>query len=221
VQAGDAMALLGALSSLLDLAPADSVRLVVFSLDRQKEIYRRDGFTLQQLEAVRQAMFNLQLGIVDFQTLQHPEGRADLLASLVNGELEAQSPSDAVVFLGPHTQSDDRLSAEMGSREPGAPRFFYLQYQRPATFAAAIGQIQVRTGRAASLHSASSEPRSNQNAAPAPGPEVVLPSIDPYYMEHAPRDSIVRLVAALKGKTVVVRTPDEFARAMTLIAHGK
>jgi hypothetical protein len=34
------------------------------------------------------------------------------------------------------------------------------------------------------------------------------------------RDTIERLVAGLKGKTLVVRTPGEFAKAMKLIARA-
>ncbi len=222
MQASDAVTLLGALSSLLDLAPADSVRLVVFNLDRQKEIYRRDHFTPDQMEAVRQAMFNLRLGIVDFQTLQHPEGRADLLAGLVNKELEAQNPSDAVVFLGPHSEADDKLSADMESRGAGAPRFFYLQYQRPAMLEAAWGRLQGRVARRGTLQGAPSALRPRQNDTDTSGADAILPPIDPgYMMEDTPHDSIERVVAVLKGKTQVVRTPDEFARAMTLIARGK
>ena len=140
IQASDAVTLLGALSSLLDLAPADSVRLVVFNLDRQKEIYRQERFTPDQLETVRQAMFDLQLGVVDYQTLQHPEGRVDLLAGLVNRELEAENRSDAVVFLGPHgTLGRQARPGDRESAARAAPKFFYVEYQRPVTFAAVTG----------------------------------------------------------------------------------
>jgi hypothetical protein len=221
IQASDAVTLLGALSSLLDLAPADSVRLVVFNLDRQKEVYRRDSFTPNQLEAVRQAMFNLQLGVVDFQTLQHPEGRAGLLASLVSRELESGNPSDAVVFLGPHVQSDDKLALEIANRGTGAPKFFYLEYQRPAMLAAAFGSAQGRAGRTDSMRNSPNALRARQNQADTSLTDEILPPIDASYMEDTPRDTIERLVAALKGKTMVVRTPDEFAKAMKLIARVK
>jgi hypothetical protein len=36
-----------------------------------------------------------------------------------------------------------------------------------------------------------------------------------------PRDTIDYLVTALKGKTLVVYTADDFAKAMKQIAHGK
>jgi hypothetical protein len=220
IQASDAVTLLGALSSLLDLAPADSVRLVVFNLDRQKEVYRRDRFTPDQLEAVRQAMFNLQLGVVDYQTLQHPEGRADLLAGLVNRELEAENPSGAVVFLGPHVPSAGKLTVEIANRGANAPKFFYLQYQRPVTLAAAMGLLQNRVGRREPLYT-TSDLRARQNEVDASTPDAIFPGLDTPFLEDTPRDTIERLVAGLKGKTMVVRTPDEFAKAMQQIAGAK
>lgn len=221
IQASDAGTLLSALCSLLDLAPADAVRLVVFNLDRQKEAYRREHFTPDQLDAVRQAMFNLQLGVVDYQTLRHPEGRADLLAGMVNAELDAESPSDAVVFLGPHAQSDDKWVSDIANRGAAAPRFFYLQYQRPAMLAAALPQGQGRVARADSLRNFPTELRAHQYEADIPRPDGLPLGFEIALQEDTPRDSIERLVVALKGKTLVVRTPDEFARAMRLIARVK
>ena len=211
IQASDAVTLLGALSSLLDLAPAASVRLVVFNLDRQKEIYRQERFTPDRLENVRQAMFDLQLGVVDYQTLQHPEGRVELLERLVNGELAVENRSDAVVFLGPHGRTADKGAMEMGNRGTGAPKFFYVEYQRPETLATAMGRGPGRTGR-----------YRTQNDIPY-GPdslEVLWTSENPFLPDPV-RDTIGRLVAGLKGKTLVVRTPGEFAKAMKQIASAK
>ena len=43
MRASDKMMLLGTLSSLLERVPTRSLRLVVFNLDQQKEIFRQDG----------------------------------------------------------------------------------------------------------------------------------------------------------------------------------
>lgn len=218
IQASDAVTLLGALSSLLDLAPADSVRLVVFNLDRQKEIYRQEHFTPDQLETVRQAMFDLQLGVVDYQTLQHPEGRVDLLAGLVNRELQAENRSDAVVFLGPHTRSADKRVLEIGNGGAGAPKFFYVEYQRPVTLAAVLGQG--RMPRSNWLHDTPNELAPHSDA-DAHRPDEMTPESDTPFLPEPVHDAIDYLVAGLKGKTLVVRTPDEFAKAMKQIAQGK
>ncbi len=121
--------LLGALSSMLDLAPARSVRLVVFNLDQQKEIYRQDHFTLDQLPAVRQALFDLQLSSVDYRLLGNPTGHLDLLEHLVSEELHAEKPSDAVVFLGPRARTSDKRPFDFGGSRAALPKFFYVEYQ--------------------------------------------------------------------------------------------
>jgi hypothetical protein len=219
IQAGDAVTLLGALSSLLDLAPADSVRLVVFNLEQQKEIYRRERFTPDRLETVRQAMFDLQLGVVDYQTLQHPEGRVDLLAGLVNRELDEEGRSDAVVFLGPHGRSADKRALEIGNRGAGAPKFFYVEYQRPVALPEAMvrGTGRGRTDRAEALYDVPNEIGLRRNSASG---EMVW-GLDTPFLADPSRDTIEYLVAGLKGKTLVVHTPDEFAKAMKQIARGK
>src|ERR1017187_894846 len=52
ISSSDQVMLLGALSALLERVPASSVRLVVFNLEQQKELLRRDGFTLQSIDEV-------------------------------------------------------------------------------------------------------------------------------------------------------------------------
>ncbi len=116
VQPGDTVTLLGALSSLLTLAPARSVRLVVFNLDQQKEIYRADQFTPDQLPAVRQAIFDLQLATVDYHQLQNPAGHLDLLTHLADQEMHAENPADAV-RLPWSTREIERRQASSGCRE--------------------------------------------------------------------------------------------------------
>ncbi|HMD71668.1 MAG TPA: hypothetical protein VKF41_10020 [Bryobacteraceae bacterium] len=221
IQASDAVTLLGALSSLLDLAPADSVRLVVFNLDRQKEIYRQEHFTPEQLETVRQAMFDLQLGVVDYQTLQHPEGSVDLLASLVSRELEEENRSDAVVFLGPHGRSADKRALEIGNRGAAGPKFFYVEYQRPPTLAAALGRGPGRMERASSLHNIPNGIDASQTTLNGPRFDGMAWDSDAPFLADPVRDTIEYLVAGLKGKTLVVRTPDEFAKAIKQIARAK
>jgi hypothetical protein len=105
----DMVTLMSTVSSLLERVPAQSVRLVLFNLDQQKELYRKDNFLLQDMPQVSQAMTNVELGKVDFQVLQNKSGAVDLLTDMVNRELQAQPPSDAVLFLGPAPRSFDRV----------------------------------------------------------------------------------------------------------------
>jgi hypothetical protein len=80
------------------------VRLVVFNLDQQKEIFREEHFHSDQMSAVSQAVFDLQLATVDYRQLQNPAGSPDLLERLAKEELREKDRSDAVVFLGPRTR---------------------------------------------------------------------------------------------------------------------
>ena len=53
LRASDTLMLVGLLSSLLERLPARSVRLVVFNLDQQKELFRQEDFSPKGLEQVR------------------------------------------------------------------------------------------------------------------------------------------------------------------------
>ena len=128
-RASDRMLLIGSLAALLERLPARSVRLTVFNLDQQKELYRRDEFSLPDIDQVAQAMNDLELNAVDYRLLQKPTGHTDLLADLVNREAHAEKPSDAVVFLGPPTWHIDKLPHGAVEKPAGAPRFFYFQYR--------------------------------------------------------------------------------------------
>lgn len=167
LMARDQMLLLGLLSSLLERVPALSVRLVVFNLDQQKELFRRDVFTPAALDQAAQAMNGVELGLVDYRVLQNRRGHVDLLAGLVNQELRAKAPSDAVVFLGPTSRYADKMPQE-ALEKPGssAPRFFYFQYK------------------------------------PSFRPSPNFP------------DSITYAVAKLRGKTMIIHSPGEFAKAI-------
>ena len=117
----DMVTLMSTVSSLLERVPARSVRLVLFNLDQQKELYRKDDFLLQDMGQVSQAMTNIELGKVDFQVLQNKRGHVDLLADLVNREMQAQPSSDVVVFLGPAPRFLDRVP-QASLEKPARPR---------------------------------------------------------------------------------------------------
>lgn len=167
LRVSDRMLLIGSLAALLERLPAHSVRLVVFNLDQQKELYRRDGFTLAALDQVEQAMNELELNAVDYHVLQKPRGYIDLLADIVERERRDSNPSDAVVFLGPAARYEDKPPRAPWDKPAAVPHFFDFQYR----------------------------PRMGRGVAGGP-------------------DSIALTVSMLKGKTMVVRTPADFARAI-------
>jgi hypothetical protein len=124
----DTMTLVSSLSSLLEHVPTTSVRLVVFNLDQQKELFRQDDFTLSSLNQIFASVNGMELGLVDIQVLENRRGHVDLISDMVNQEIRSQPPSDAVVFLGPTARFDDKVPRQSLERTAGAlPRFFYFQ----------------------------------------------------------------------------------------------
>src|ERR1019366_8049799 len=100
---------------------------------------------------VSQAMTNIELGLVDFQVLQNTRGHVDLLTDLLNREIEAQPPSDAVLFLGPQTRFFDRVPQASLEKPPGhGPEFYYFQIvpflSRTATLSDTIQNAVSRLG---------------------------------------------------------------------------
>jgi hypothetical protein len=165
---GDRVALLGLLSSLLERLPNRLVRVVVFSLDQQKEIYRSDRFLRPNLGEVARALDNLELGKVDLRVLGNPHGQADLFADLVNRELERPNPSGAVIILGPECRFFTKPSPTALAAVPEAPpRFYYLKYE--------------------------------------PGTRLAHPELP---------DTIATVIHKLNGKTLVFRTPGDFAKVI-------
>jgi hypothetical protein len=163
----DMVTLMSTVSSLLERLPARSVRLVLFNLDQQKELYRKEGFLLQDMAQVSQAMTNIELGLVDFQVLQNKRGHVDLLTDLLNREIQAQPPSDVVLFLGPETRYFDRVPQASLEKPAGrVPQFYYFQ-------------------------------------------------IVPFLRQTAtPPDTIKSAMSRLGGKTMLIHTPGEFAKAI-------
>jgi hypothetical protein len=164
--------LLGTLATLLERLPTSSVRLVVFNLEQQKELYRQESFQGSEFPQVARALDTLELAVVDYEALQKRRGHVDLLADLVNQEVNARQPSDVVLFLGPVSRYYERMpNASIDRPEGAAPRFFYFQYR------------------------------------PFQRMESTLP------------DVIHSAVSKLKGKTVVIHTPGDFAKGIYQVEH--
>jgi hypothetical protein len=105
LQARDVLTLVGSLSTLVNQLPARSVRLVVFNLEQQSVLLRKDGFTSADIEDVTKAIDEIQLSRVDYETLKNSGGSVGLLTNLIRAALQASEPSDQVVFLGPQART--------------------------------------------------------------------------------------------------------------------
>ena len=200
MSASDRGLLLDALSALVEELPARSVKLVVFYLDQHKEVYRREGFTIDAMPEVARAMNELQPSLVDYSVLQKPGGALDLIESLANLEIRASEASDAVIFLGPRIRYTGKISPGALDQPRGAaPRFFYLQ---------CAPQPYGRAPRATAAMAA------GRRGEPAPLPPIVVPSY------RSGPDSIEYTVAQLRGKTMIAALPEDFAKAVAEVKRS-
>ncbi len=188
-------ALLGILSSLLEKFPGTAVRLVVFDFDQQREVLRQDGFTLKDMSKAAHAADDMEHWVVTVRELQQQPGRWGLLANLIRREIGEPDRSDVILFLGPRIGSAGELPPHFLEAEKHAEqRFLYLQYSLS------------REGIFAGI------PRDMSNLAPAR-----RQSAPNGLLEPEPLDAIELTVARLKGKTLAVYSPLEFAKAIETI----
>ncbi|MBS1854264.1 MAG: hypothetical protein JST11_02780 [Acidobacteria bacterium] len=206
---GDQVLLLGALSALMERLPAAAVRLVVFNLDQQKELYRSDNFQTASLGDVARTLNRIQLAKVEYRVLRNRMGHIDLLAGLINRELSAEPVSDAVIFLGPRERFHDKFpEGLLRPRRGEAPRFYFLAYQLPVPLrgSANLGQMDGSFGGLDLGDDVTGIPRRAADMVVTSSPEGMP-------------DTLSRAIARLKGKTIAVGTPRQFAKAVNEIAR--
>ena len=129
LRAWDRSFLMSSLASLLQQTPCAAVRLIAFSLQQQREVFRQEQFDQSGFVKLSHAVGDLELGVISAHDLQNRLGWLELLAGLSNQEVIAHDPSDVVVFLGPATAQYRKMPQEMlKPREATNPRFFYFEY---------------------------------------------------------------------------------------------
>ncbi len=129
LRAWDQAFLLDSVTSLVRRIPCQSVRLVAFNVDQQREIFRQDQLDRSGLAKLWQVLRQLELGTISYHVLKRPEGGVDLLTNLSHQEITAENQSDAVVFVGPALMSAEKISRLAEASTKGkTPKFFYLQY---------------------------------------------------------------------------------------------
>lgn len=182
--------------------PAASVRLVVFNLDKQKEIFRRDAFSIDAIGEARKAIATLELSSVDVAVLQKPLGYIDFLAGLIDRELGAPAPASTVILLGPLSRHGGKFPK--GKLKPAAAtQFFYVQYKPDLQRSFSRGGAGEASG-----------PPNPRGVFAAAGFPTGFPG--PAYA-----DIINAAMISLKGKTLVVRTPADLAKAIAVVQHTR
>lgn len=148
----DRVLLLSSLASLVERLPLRSVRLVVFSLDQQREIYRTEDFVAADFDKVAQALGRLELGTVNYDVLKNRRGHIDLLSELIADAVK-EKQSDAVLFVGPKPRQFDKMGKSLlPERSADQPPFFYVQFRPffagpnfPDTITSAVKQMGGKT----------------------------------------------------------------------------
>ncbi len=215
--ASDVVTAVDSLVALLEQIPARSVRLVVFNLNQEQELYRNDRFTGQDVQQVMRVLDGAQLAMVDYRLLQRPPGPAEMLQTLIRRELNEESRADAIIFLGPDGSAAKAASAAADTNSPGR-RFFYLQYQS--------GQAWFTSSAKPSVGFLTDDPRPKYACQEwpcsiIPSQSLATPAQAPETSVRKPSDpgAIAIAVRQLKGRVLAVRTPADFAKAVDQIGR--
>ena len=127
LHAWDRALLLEMIYTVLRRIPHQSARLVAFSLDQQKELFRSDPFDDGAFKALSDTLQGAEFSSISVEALKKKTS-TEFLGGLTNHEFAAQK-SDAIIFLGPNTEMDLHIPAGTvpGGASPG-PRVFYVEY---------------------------------------------------------------------------------------------
>jgi hypothetical protein len=128
LHAWDRAFLLECIYSLLRQTPHQSVRLVAFNLEQQREVFRADPFDSAAFLHLSQVLEEIETASISVQALKQRNSPL-LLATLADQELKAADHSDAVIFLGPTSRMDVNIGAGIFTeKRPLNPPFFYFEY---------------------------------------------------------------------------------------------
>jgi hypothetical protein len=134
LQPDDIQRTVDSLASILRELPARSVRVVAFNLDQRFTIFRAEEYDASRAKELVEEMAQLELGIVDAKLVRDRPEPMELLLGLVQAELQAPTPPDAVVLLGPQSRVHLEIPADAAGKRPTAPTpIFNLQYQASVT----------------------------------------------------------------------------------------
>ena len=224
--ASDARKLLGSLSALLEQLHARSVRLILFNLEQQKVLFRKDGSTAADVEGVARVISQTRFGLVDYATFRNPSGAMNLLARLTEDELGQLHSSDGLIFLGPHVRAHGALPAGVGTQPRDGARVFYLKCAPPLSLFTEANDSGPRitaasaTVPAQTLEDDGAEDIDYADHFSALNQSDNIRAANAYDASDLDQqDGIDRLVRRLKGKTIFIRKPGDCARAIRLITQ--
>ena len=128
LHAWDRALILQTLASVLKRIPCQSVEIVAFNLEQQREVFRQEKFDAEGFEKLATTLKHLELTTVSVQSLQRGSA-GNFLSKIVREQISEPTPSDVVIFLGPATRFDQKPLAE--NLETAGQRFFYFELHWP------------------------------------------------------------------------------------------
>ena len=206
LQPDDIELLVGSFTAMLEQLPAQSVRLAVFNLDQKSVLFRKEPFAETDIEELATTLGGIQLARVDYSALQKLEAPVSTLIDLIHEEAQNQNPSNAVIVVGPRTRNHEPIPpGALLEDQKTIPQVYYLRFLPNQSLLAIAG----RSGPIANGISQADRgypPYANQDG-PAIRP-------NPYDV----KDSVEQLLDRIKGETITVRTPHDFADAIHRIS---
>lgn len=127
LRAWDRAFLLESVYSLLRQTPHQSVHLVAFNLDQQRELFRSDQFDSTAFQDLSRALKETELSSVSVEALKKRNSPGFLVA-LAARELAA-GRSDAIIFIGPNLHVELKTAeGVLPEKKANSPPFFYFEY---------------------------------------------------------------------------------------------
>jgi hypothetical protein len=125
---------LEALAAVLKELPCESVQVVAFNLDEQRDVFRDESFGADGFAKLAFALQSLELSTVPVGALRRGNN-IEYLRHLARKQL-ASGQFDAVIFLGPNLQTT-YANPQIRSAESTSTRLFYFEGYTNAFFGAA------------------------------------------------------------------------------------
>jgi len=202
--------LLGTLAPLVERLSATSIRLVALSLPQERELFHEDGFHLDGMNRVVHATNRLIDPAADHSILKHQAGVWELLATLVNREVQAPEPVDAVIFVGAPWWIKEQMPSGFPKAGKGvAPRFFSLHYPWFPRVVRRGGSVGGAGNWRGYMPGPPLEVTQAQTIGPAPD-DLPLSSL---------WDTIKQTVLRMRGKIFNLEKPADFDQAMEEISR--
>jgi hypothetical protein len=103
--------------------------VVAFNLHEQRILHRQDGVSRIDFPALGGSLESLNLGTIDLKRLSEEHGETQFLTQLIQQELRADPPPDALIFAGPKVLLEKNVPEENLAMLGEVPfPLFYLNY---------------------------------------------------------------------------------------------